>query len=674
MHLWLENYNLKKLLGKSQKGSQPYRLYALLGVFCAFWVSHLYSAELEPGSSPSPKIAQLSSQLKLNLGPITSYIKGHPEDHTPEALAARIANSDHAMQWQSMQGSTANLGFRTEPYWFRSSIETQAIQHKQWIIEQTYPLIDQLDLFIYEQGKLIQEWHVGDQKPFRERALQHPHFLFPITLKPNTNYEIFIRIKNTEAMELTPILWEQTEFYLHDNQRSVIDGIFYGLLIIMAAYNLVLYLNIRDISYFYYVCYVMSMLLFFMGQKGVLFQFFMADAITAHHYAIPFSLITTLVSVALFFKEFLKLPTQLPRVWLFIKGILILQIAVVISVFLLPYHISIFIIMLIAAFAAFIALCSASYLSYQGERTAQMLLAGWFLLIVCIIFMVLSKLGVIYHEFMATYGLRLGTSFEIVIFSFALSYRINEERQQKEIALEQVDAERIERIRAQDSALQHEIAARQAKEDALQKQKELNENLEMLVNERTKELERTLTFLEKANRELEDLSSKDGLTGVYNRRIFDERSQREWKRCLREKIPLTLVLVDIDHFKRVNDERGHQCGDHVLRELATIMKTLINRPADCVARYGGEEFAILLPNTPSEGGNHITQQLVKLCASHPISWNGEIFQFTISAGVNTDIPSVEDSKSLEHFISSTDKALYAAKHNGRNQYKAVSHP
>lgn len=671
MYLRHVNYILSSPLTIVQMGSQPNWLYALLVAFCFFWASGSSADELMSGNALSQKPTQLNSQLKLNLGPVMSYIEGHPEDLTPDALADRLAKSNHPIQWQSIQGATANLGFKTNPYWFKVSLETQDIQYRQWILEQTYPLIDQLDVFLYEKGKLLQEWHVGDQLPFRERALQHAHFLFPMVLTANTDYEIYIRVRNSEAMELTPILWEQSEFYLHDNQRSVIDGIFYGLLLIMAAYNLVLFLNIRDISYFYYVCYVMSMLLFFMGQKGVLFQYFMADATSAHHYAIPFSLIVTLISVALFFKEFLNLPVKLPKVWSFIKGILILQIATVISVFSLPYHISIFIIMFIAAFAAFIALCSATYLSYQGERTAQMLLTGWFLLIICIIFMVLSKLGVIYHEFMANYGLRLGTSFEIVIFSFALSYRINQERHQKEMALEQVDSERIERIRAQDSALKHEIAAREAKEEALQKQKELNENLEMLVTERTKELERTLTFLEKANKELEDLSSKDGLTGVYNRRIFDERSQLEWKRCQREQIPLTLILVDIDHFKKVNDHRGHQCGDHVLRELGTIMKTLINRPADCAARYGGEEFAILLPNTPAEGGNYIAQKLVQLCETHPITWSGETFQFTISAGVNTATPATTTSHSLERFISDTDKALYSAKHNGRNQHQMV---
>ncbi|MCG8671048.1 MAG: diguanylate cyclase [Pseudomonadales bacterium] len=604
------------------------------------------------------------STKSIGLSPLLEYREALSFEATPEDLAT----ADD--RWQAVESDPVNLGFQEAAFWLKGTFTTGKLTTTDWILEQPYPLIDQLNVFIYRDKKLEYQWFSGDSKPFPERALSHAHFLFPIQLKENSSYQIFIKVQNTEAMELPLRLMQYNYFTTADNQRAVIDGIFYGFLIIMAAYNLVLYLNIRDRSYLYYVAYVVSMLLFFMSQKGVLYQYFFPYSPTLHHYSIPFILMMALHSIAYFFKDFLSLPEQTPRIWLVIKGILIFNILSAILVFVLSYQTVIFLIIGNAAFAASFALGIAIHLSRSGQKTAQMVLAGWTLLIICIVFMTLSKMGIFYNDFMAEYGMRLGTSFEILIFSFALSYRINEERQAKEAALKQVNSERSERIRAQELALQHEVDARQAKEEALTQQKLLNENLEQLVHERTATLEKTLVDLEKANKELELLSSKDGLTGIFNRRAFDERILEEWARSSRDQLPLSLLMVDIDYFKKINDTKGHQCGDYVLKEITKQMKLLVSRPTDLIARYGGEEFAVLLQNTPKKGAEHVATELVSHIAQHSLTWEGLPFTVTISIGLHTMLAS--DSQSFESLIAAADGALYNAKQNGRNQWVSVN--
>lgn len=637
-------------------------LHFVLLISC-LWASAAHSAD---HATTGDDTAVVSATIKeLNLSPYFFYTEAKNEEMEPEDLQDR-----ETINWQKVESSSVNLGFQEKAFWLRAKLKTEELNHNHWILEQAYALIDNMKLFVYRNGTLIQQWHVGDTLTFSERPLQHTNFLFPLQLEPHQNYEFYIWAKNTDAMELPLHLFEYNEFIAEDNQRSVIDGIFYGLLIIMAAYNLLLYLNIKDRSYLYYVMYVICMLLYFMSQKGFLFQHILPQSPVMHHYSIPLILVITLHAVSSFFKDFLQLPKNTPRIWLGVKVVMGINILFAPLTFVLPYQISIFLIIGNAAFAALYALGIAIYLSRTGMRTAQMLLAGWTLLIICIVFMTLSKIGIIYNEFMANYGLRFGTSFEILIFSLALSYRINEERRAKEVAIKQVSQERQERIKAQDLALQKEIETRQTKEQALLQQQSLNANLEQLVQERTSRLEDTLKDLEKANHELEMLSSKDGLTGVFNRRTFDNKGREEWHRSRRQQEPLSLLMVDIDHFKRINDTKGHQCGDYVLIELAKLMTTIVSRPADLVTRYGGEEFAILLPNTPPSGAQFLATELVSKAAKMDLIWEGEPFHISISIGVQTLI--ADDSNDLHNLVATADGALYEAKKGGRNQWVFAS--
>lgn len=173
--------------------------------------------------------------------------------------------------------------------------------------------------------------------------------------------------------------------------------------------------------------------------------------------------------------------------------------------------------------------------------------------------------------------------------------------------------------------------------------------------------------LEIANQELEQLATVDSLTNVANRRQFDRYLAKEWQRLAREKLPLSIILCDIDHFKLYNDTYGHQAGDRSLQMVAQAIDRASKRPADLVARYGGEEFAIILPNTTAEGAKYLAQQIrLQIQALQIPHINSPVdIYITLSLGVAGLIP--DRNSAPEALIAAADKSLYEAKARGRNR-------
>jgi diguanylate cyclase (GGDEF)-like protein/PAS domain S-box-containing protein len=174
--------------------------------------------------------------------------------------------------------------------------------------------------------------------------------------------------------------------------------------------------------------------------------------------------------------------------------------------------------------------------------------------------------------------------------------------------------------------------------------------------------------LQSANQELQTLASSDGLTQVANRRRFDEYLAAEWKRTARERQSLSLILCDVDFFKRYNDHYGHQAGDQCLQELAQALSNAARRPADLVARYGGEEFAIILPGTSEIGAIHVANSIQTRIADLQIAHEfSDVLPFvTLSLGIATITPQNDLEPTL--LVKAADQALYQAKAKGRNQY------
>lgn len=178
---------------------------------------------------------------------------------------------------------------------------------------------------------------------------------------------------------------------------------------------------------------------------------------------------------------------------------------------------------------------------------------------------------------------------------------------------------------------------------------------------------RDMTDQKRAEIALKNLAARDGLTGLANRRCFDQALELEWSRAARTRKPLALLFADVDFFKLFNDQHGHQLGDECLRAVASVIGKNALRPTDLAARYGGEEFAIIMPDTDMEGARSVAERLreavVNLRMAHGASGAGP--WVTLSVGVATHIPG--NDVGSDWFLGLADQALYAAKHLGRNR-------
>ncbi len=195
------------------------------------------------------------------------------------------------------------------------------------------------------------------------------------------------------------------------------------------------------------------------------------------------------------------------------------------------------------------------------------------------------------------------------------------------------------------------------------------------LEEKTRELDAKILELEVLQKELEEknarlelLSSLDGLTGLFNRRYFDDNFVKEWKQASRDKNPLSLLIVDIDYFKNYNDFYGHLEGDDCLRKVAQVLYEALMRPTDIIARYGGEEFTAILPNTDKEGAKRVGERMMEYVDRLQLSHKGSSVAdvVTVSIGAATLVP--DGKLTVTSLLERADKALYEAKEKGRNLF------
>jgi len=170
---------------------------------------------------------------------------------------------------------------------------------------------------------------------------------------------------------------------------------------------------------------------------------------------------------------------------------------------------------------------------------------------------------------------------------------------------------------------------------------------------------------------LENLASMDTLTNVPNRRAYEQARIAEWRRCQREKLPISFIMIDVDQFKQYNDNYGHGAGDECLTRIARAINSCIHRPGDMLARYGGEEFAAIMPGTDSEGALQMAQQFHEAIAELTIPHEHSTVSSCVTISIGVATTNRTDELTLEELSEAADKMLYQAKESGRSQTRAI---
>jgi diguanylate cyclase (GGDEF)-like protein len=254
----------------------------------------------------------------------------------------------------------------------------------------------------------------------------------------------------------------------------------------------------------------------------------------------------------------------------------------------------------------------------------------------------------------SSYLLMIGATTETLLLALAMATNYSERRRLAKISSIQASENEKQALKTQDEVL------------ALQEQAQID--LEKEVQARTSEFEEALAKLSTTNKDLQDMNEIDALTGVMNRQQFDKVYTEECARSRRERNPLALAMLDIDHFKKVNDTYGHQCGDDCLVAFCKALQEVIKRPGDVLARLGGEEFVILLPNTTLEGASTLLESCRLAISELEVKSEAHTITFTVSVGLSAKV--IGEDSDCESLLKYADKLLYAAKDGGRNCIKA----
>lgn len=199
----------------------------------------------------------------------------------------------------------------------------------------------------------------------------------------------------------------------------------------------------------------------------------------------------------------------------------------------------------------------------------------------------------------------------------------------------------------------------------------ISDNYQLELIEAKDKLKKEIEERKKAEKELKEISTRDQLTGLYNRREFEKTIKKEWRNSIRKAAPISIIMIDIDNFKEFNDNYGHLAGDNCLQKVSKVMQNTLKRPRDFVARYGGEEFVAVLPDTDKEGASHVAEELRKNIenAKIPHKYSSVSDFVTVSLGAATT--NQADLLVYEELLDEADSALYKAKENGRNRYISV---
>jgi two-component system, sensor histidine kinase LadS len=535
----------------------------------------------------------------------------------------------HRQDWIRNDRSTFSQGYSTSAWWL--SLELQNPQPQtSWLLEFAYPVLDHLQVYVrYEDGRL-QEFILGDKLPFWSRPIQHHNFLVPLTLDTGTKAQVYIRVESTSSLMVPIILWDENNFHTLQVGPTIMHGIYYGGLLIIALYNLLIYFVLGERAYLYYVSYIVSLALFVAGLQGWSFMFLWPNATQWNDQSILVFLASCILFAVLFTRRFLA--TDKPfQPWAngFFFGFTLLCCGAIVASFFTTYTHVISILVPVALVACVMGLIVGIVAWFEKRPSAPYYTLAWAALFAGGIVIVLSKSNVIPSNLFTEYALLIGSLLEALLLSFALAERINKERSL--------------RIEAQSLALQT--------------QRQANEALEQRVAERTVELEQ-------ANQKLKTLSDTDQLTGLKNRRYLNQYLEDEFARCIRYQHSIAILMIDIDHFKSVNDNYGHLAGDQCLKVVAEQIQASNRAPTDLAARYGGEEFCFVLPETDSEGATVVAQRVLQQIENTVIPLESGNLRVTCSVGLYAGIPN--SPKDVNLFVNRADAALYQSKQNGRN--------
>ncbi len=603
-----------------------------------------------PAALPAPEILKMdASQKSIDIGNRLQRLIDPGNTFTLNDIIQPDA------PWKNEYPPILHTKSADDIVWVRFSIQNTSPSRQSMVLNIDWPFWSLMELYVQDGDAAHSNFDSIKSVAVKKNRLP---FAFEFPCLPNQQLILYLRVHSTGVNLLPLKLWQQEAYEKMGLYRNLFLGIFFGFLIAMCLYNASLSFFTQDNSYIYYSVYVLSVILYCLSMTGVGSAYLWAGNtwLNGHAYGL-FSSFSFLMAT-LFIRRFLRLR----RVggWLLVLSNIFAVFWIIMTILFVVYSGKwmIYFENVGAVLSCVAGLLTTITLWCKGSIAAKYMTIAWTLLILATFVLMMGLAGVVRYQPVIQHSQNIGFILELLLLSLALADRIKRERGEKEAAQELS-------IKLYNEAVEAKEREMQAQARTLAVERAAKNDLEEQVSRRTRELQNTLSQLESANKKLGLMSRTDGLTGLFNRRYFDEAFEEEFKRAIRQGQPLSVIMGDIDHFKRINDTHGHQVGDECLNVLASTWQTRLKRAGDMVARYGGEEFVSLLPNTDINDAKKIAEQIRTAVEAVNPKYAGIHIKLSISLGVSSlSLLGKDDTDAL---LQRADNALYEAKTQGRNR-------
>ncbi|WP_325131631.1 diguanylate cyclase [Arenimonas sp.] len=550
-------------------------------------------------------------------------------DPSGRADAAAMFSRVRRGEFQALPGDSAAFGFTQGAYWFHAELFNQNPTERRWLLVLHYPLLDNVDVYLrYPDGR-VEHMASGDTLPFSARSIRYRHPNFWVDLPERTEVQLLVRVASRSSLQVPLALYTPTAFAELERDSQFGIGLFYGILVALLCYNLVLWASLRDASHFWYMCHVSGFGLVMFCLNGLAFEYLWPNSPWFANLAIPLSMAISQIAMHQFCRVFLELETRQPvanKVSLALIGFFVLM---GLASFVLEYR-TVVRPMTLAVFPGALFILYLAITSIRnGYAPAKVFLLAWAFLLLGTALYASVSFGLLDKNFFTEYGIQIGSAMEMILLSFALAYR-------------------YARLRSENERLVREH----------------NEQLERHVARRTSELSTALEQLAEANQRLRESNRRDALTGLFNRRHFRDMFEQQLHQANEHRQPLGVLLIDLDHFKDVNDTHGHLAGDECLRWLGRCLHDNLVDHGALLARFGGEEFVVALPDIAGDRLVQVAEQLrLKICGE-PVRYAGN--NIRISASIGAFLLRPGTGMGVDEALHQADDALYMAKNRGRN--------
>lgn len=563
---------------------------------------------------------------RLELAPFVSYY--HDREGADELPAAREVLRSGG--FAPLPGGNTAFGFQPGAHWFHVRMVNTNPREPRWLLVQKYALSDHIEVHtVHADGRI--DTHVGgDALPFDARSIRYRLPNFWINVPAGPPVDLLVRVSSQSSMQVPLWLYTPGAFAEVSRDAQFGIGLYYGILLALFVYNLVLWLRLRDPSYLWYLLHISAFGLVLFTLNGLGFEYLWPKSTWMADKAVPLSICLAQIGMQQFARHFLELKTRWrwgDRVGL---AMIAFFVALGIASLWLPYRIA----TPLASASVFVSIAWIAVESIvataRGYKPARIFLLAWSLFLLGTGMFAALAFGLLPKNFVTEYGVQIGSATEMLLLSVALSYRYSSLR---------MENERI--IRAS------------------------GEELAQRVEQRTAELRHTLQQLGQAHERLRETSQRDSLTGLHTRAYFMERFQRLMADSHHQHRPLSLLMIDLDHFKDINDRYGHLVGDECLRFSAHIFGQGLREHDALLARFGGEEFVVGLPGKDQHGAIEVAEHLRRSLHDSPCETAGLELHLTASIGVHQLL--LDGTTQVAGALQQADEALYRAKADGRNR-------